>query len=49
MDVVFYSTHGNRIAIHISYDTSYICEDFRQVFVLYADTSALYVEHDVDV
>ena len=49
MDVVFYSANGNRIAINISYDTSYICEDFRQVFVLYADSSTFYVEHDVDV
>jgi len=49
MDVVFYATHGNRITANISYDASYICEYLRQVFVLYADASALYVEHDVDV
>lgn len=49
MDVVFYAANGNRIAINISYDTSYISEDLRQVFFLYADASAFYMEHDVDI
>ena len=49
MDVVFYAANGNRIAVNVSYDTTYIGEDLRQVFFLYADASTFYVEHDVDV
>ena len=49
MDMVFYAANGNRITTNILYDASYIGEDLRQVFVFYADTSALNVEHDVNV
>ncbi len=49
MDVVFYAANSNRVTTNISYDTSKICENLRQVYLFYTDTGALDMEHYVDV
>jgi hypothetical protein len=49
MDVVGDATYSDRVSTYILYDATDVREDPSEVFLSDGDSSALDVEHDVDV